>query len=726
MLTLPPPSEEQRAILEAVLAKGPVRVRACAGSGKTTTSLHIASQLSANILLLTYNARLKLETRQKSEALGLSQVLEVHSFHAFAVRYLDPGAYTDSGILAAFHAGKKVCCKKYDLVMIDEIQDMNPLYYRLVKPVVEAARQVVVMGDEKQSIFAFNHADPRFLTLASKIFCSPHFQTPWTTLGLTTTYRLTPPMVRFVYETCAPSLRETHGVVRSGNVDRKKPAKPVQYIFSDPYNRKIATFLERKIKSKEYTHEDFFVLAPSVRSPMTPTRILANRLTEKGIPIYVPTSDEERLDEDVQRGKVVFSTFHQVKGLERKVVLVFQMDQSYMEHYEKSGSKELPNTLYVALTRASKELIVIHNHNEPFLPSVDHDRLQDMIAEKQVQWIGYSKKAVPLRPCVLGDREDMEDIEDIENRGDSDSDPKTTPPRTPSLLRPNTRTVSKTDAPPPPIPRTRKLGVTDLLRYVPVDVLDRCSALVKIKEVIPSSPDQLLDIPYKTEQEDSRYESVSEITGVAIPSFFELQKTGKMSIARRLNHKDNDAIDPHAAVTPQTVSHLLRQTTEWCSSKSGYRFKSIQITAYDWLGPGTLQEACKRLDTLFQGRKYEDLEFEAHVCHSLVHESTRTPVEIIGYMDVLDRNKEEITEIKVVRGLETEHVLQAALYRWLARKAGIPIQKVVLVNIMDKTRWEMETTYENLDRLVNILLDEKLMKKKTMSEEEMVRQCRDV
>lgn len=710
MLTLPPASEEQRAILKAVLAKGPVRVRACAGSGKTTTSLHIASQLKpATILLLTYNARLKLETRQKSEALGLSEVLEVHSFHAFAVRYLDPGAYTDSGILAAFHAGKKVCCKKYDVVMIDEIQDMNPLYYRLVKPVVEAARQVVVMGDEKQSIFAFNHADPRFLTLASKIFYSPHFQTPWTTLGLTTTYRLTPPMVRFVYETCAPSLRETHGVVRSGNVDRKKPAKPVQYIFSDPYNRKIATFLERKIRSKEYTYEDFFVLAPSVRSPMTPTRILANRLTEKGIPIYVPTSDEERLDEDVQRGKVVFSTFHQVKGLERKVVLVFQMDHSYMEHYEKSGSKELPNTLYVALTRASKELIVIHNHNEPFLPSVDHDRLQNMIDEKQVQWIGYSDKKVPLR---LGNISGLED-------SDSDSDP---PPKTPSLLRPHSvKTVASS-----PIPKVRKLGVTDLLRYVPVDVLDRCSALVKIEKIVQSSPDQLLDIPYKTEQEDSRYESVSEITGVAIPSYFELQKTGKMSIARRLQHKDHDLIDPHAAVTPQMVSRLLRQTTEWCSSKSGYRFKSIQITAYDWLGPGTLQEACKRLDTLFQGRKYEDLEFEAHVCHSLVHEKTRTPVEIIGYMDVLDRNKEEITEIKVVRGLEMEHVLQAALYRWLARKAGIPIQKVVLVNIMDKTRWEIETTFENLEHLVHILLDEKLMKKKTVSEEEMVQQCKDI
>lgn len=722
MFALPPPSEEQRAVLDAVKRGGPVRVRACAGSGKTTTSLHVArAHPGKRLLLLTYNARLKLETRQKSEALGLSDVLEVHSFHAFAVRYLDPGAFTDSGILAAFKAGKKVSCEKnYDLVMIDEIQDMNPLYYRLVKPVVAAAGQVMVMGDEKQSIFAFNHADPRFLTLASKIFFCNDAAAAWTTRGLTMTYRLTPPMVRFVYEiSSGPTTRAVHGAVRSGH-SLGKPARPVQYIFTDPYNRKLATFLERKIRSKEYTYDDFFVLAPSVRSPMTPTRILANRLTEKGIPLYVPTSDEERLDDDVLRGKVVFSTFHQVKGLERKVVLVFQFDHSYLQHYEKStpAGVELPNALYVAITRASRELVVIHNHNEAFLPSVDRHCLRQLVDEKEVEWIDYSKKAVPWNtrmPC-FHDPEDHLDLED-----DQDMETIT---RISSLLRPRMSTTPQAPVAVAAVmvPRARKLGVTDLLRYVPVDVLDRCVSLLKIREVVQGDRDNALDIPYKAEQEESRYESVSEITGVAIPSFFELQKTGKMSIARRLNH-----LGPlRTEMTPETVAALLRRSTEWCSTKSGYRFKSIQITAYDWLGERTLAEACRRLETVFHGKKYEDLEFEAHVAHSMTHDKTGTPVEIVGYMDVLHK-KDEIYEIKVVHGLEMEHALQAAVYRWLAWKAHLPVHKVILVNIMDNTRWEISmdhpTALTDLDSMVHILLDEKLLCRGTTTDEEMVRQC---
>jgi hypothetical protein len=324
-------------------------------------------------------------------------------------------------------------------------------------------------------------------------------------------------MVRFVYEiSSGPTTRAAHGVVRSGH-SLGKPARPVQYIFTDPYNRKLATFLERKIRSKEYTYDDFFVLAPSVRSPMTPTRILANRLTEKGIPLYVPTSDEERLDEDVLRGKVVFSTFHQVKGLERKVVLVFQFDQSYLQHYDKSASLELPNALYVAITRASRELVVVHNHNETFLPSVDRHQLRQLVDEKEVEWIDYSKKAVPWNTGLARTPDpadlDNEDDHDVENTA-----------RTPSLLRPRMSTAPRAPVAVAAVmvPRARKLGVTDLLRYVPVDVLDRCASLLTIREVFQGDRDQALDIPYKTEQEESRYESVSEITGVAIPSFFEL------------------------------------------------------------------------------------------------------------------------------------------------------------------------------------------------------------
>lgn len=78
---IPTPSEEQRRIVEKLNQGYNVAVNSVAGSGKTTTSLHVARG-GQRTLLLTYNARLKDETRVKAKAAGLVN-MEVHSFHAF-------------------------------------------------------------------------------------------------------------------------------------------------------------------------------------------------------------------------------------------------------------------------------------------------------------------------------------------------------------------------------------------------------------------------------------------------------------------------------------------------------------------------------------------------------------------------------------------------------------------------------------------------------------------
>ena len=64
-----------------------VIVDSCAGSGKTTTVLHLAKAMpQKNMLLLTYNSRLKEETRGSVKSLDLSN-LECHSYHACCQKY---------------------------------------------------------------------------------------------------------------------------------------------------------------------------------------------------------------------------------------------------------------------------------------------------------------------------------------------------------------------------------------------------------------------------------------------------------------------------------------------------------------------------------------------------------------------------------------------------------------------------------------------------------------
>ena len=59
-----------------------------------------------------------------------------------------------------------------------------------------------------------------------------------------------------------------------------------------------------------------------------------NILAERDIPIYIPPGDDnQNFDDNLAAKKVLFSSFHQSKGLERKVVVVFAFSADYFKYY---------------------------------------------------------------------------------------------------------------------------------------------------------------------------------------------------------------------------------------------------------------------------------------------------------------------------------------------------------------------------------------------------------
>jgi len=89
-MELPKISSEQNNIIDQLSLNNNVVVDSVAGSGKTTSNLHIALHFNnMKILLLTYNSKLKIETRDKVNKLGISNI-EVHSYHSFCVNGLKP------------------------------------------------------------------------------------------------------------------------------------------------------------------------------------------------------------------------------------------------------------------------------------------------------------------------------------------------------------------------------------------------------------------------------------------------------------------------------------------------------------------------------------------------------------------------------------------------------------------------------------------------------------
>jgi hypothetical protein len=434
-----------------------------------------------------------------------------------------------------------------------------------------------------------------------------------------------------------------------------KDGAKVRYIACSIYGARPVKEVEHYLKNG-FKPEDIFVLAGSVKSAKSPVRVLANRLTEKGVSIYVPTSDDEKLDEEVLKNKIVFSTFHQVKGLERAVVLVFDFSENYFKYCGKNlPVHEIPNTVYVAITRGHTALSVFHDDTSPYFSFLDRHRLGSCCTVEK------SKRF----------RED--------------------------------RVLSVVSAVPDFVVREKVVPLTELTKYLPVDIMEDCLSTLSVKKVGKKSG-TVLDVPMKSRQGDS-YESVGDINSVALLSYFEYAWTGRMTIADYLGlhsiqsrtslllgRKEQDQQDPE----DMTVDNLLRMSTRWVSEKSGYDFKNVQVRCFDWLEKDMLTDAVHRLSKCFPVSNTE-LEFEKRVRFG----------ELEGFVDVWVPSKKEAWMVRMVKELGPEHVLQAAMSSWLLQKTGIHVDKTYLYNIRDEERYEISFSLSALEASVRSLTEYK-------------------
>src|SRR3989304_31972 len=83
---IPPPSDEQQAIIDDIGRGRSVIVNAVPGSGKTTTVLQVASAFpSKRMFLVTYNRKLKDDTAMKISISRLSNI-SAYTYHGLATR----------------------------------------------------------------------------------------------------------------------------------------------------------------------------------------------------------------------------------------------------------------------------------------------------------------------------------------------------------------------------------------------------------------------------------------------------------------------------------------------------------------------------------------------------------------------------------------------------------------------------------------------------------------
>jgi hypothetical protein len=701
-------SKEQQEIVEKIKNNN-IIVDCVVGSGKTSTIFFIAENYpNKKILVLTYNKKLRLETLDKAQIKKISN-LDIHTFHSYYVNKYDKSCFNDT---ALYNFLNKVSEESkdskdstdYDIIVVDEAQDLNNIYFKAVVSIINKNKKecnICIIGDRKQSIYDYNGSDSRYIIYADKLFKNLQEQDKkWCRLVLSKTFRCSQNICKFI----ADNLNGP--VIKSDKIGPK-----IRYIMCNQFsNRPYKEILYYK-DNLGIDVSEIIVLAPSVKNPKTPIRTIANKLSEKGIPVYCALSDNEKLDSDVLHKKIVFCTFHQAKGLERKAVIVLNFDNSYTKYYNKSASfsSELNNELYVAITRSSEHLSLVHHYTNDFLPFMKPDGMYNT--------------------CSVEGSLKIKEHESKESK-------------------------------------ERIFSVTDLLRHLSHDTILLIKDLIDIDLI--NAPEEKIIIMSKVKQLYDSYENVSDITGVAVPSYYEFKKTGKMTILENLlsnnsknaskiiNKKtefnagynsgynsgykiafrdDDDDNKNYGSVESMKTSEssesiestesldfsklnydsmgpqkLLFIANKWICANNMFLFKVNQIIYYNWLTQENLDKTFSRID------KWLSSENTFEVPYSKVVEKNNRSYIINGIIDCISGNN--VFEFKCVDNIDYVHYIQLALYKYISDSYD---SNYFLLNIIDNSCYRVDITYENCKILVDILLDKKTEGPQKIDDDEFLR-----
>ena len=701
-------SDEQQTVLQHIKQGYNVIVDAVAGSGKSTTILAIAKALpNKKFIQFTYNSMLRYEIKEKAELLGLHNI-DVHTYHSLAVKYYNPSAHTDTAIRALLGSNARIHIPKKDIIVIDEAQDMTFLYFAFVQKYIQDMKhpfQLMVLGDFMQGLYDFKGADTRFLTKASHIWdAHPTLKTHvFHYCTLKTSYRITNQMAAFINDVMLADQRLL--ACRQGAVN-------VTYVRNS--QRNIENFVIFTINRLlcNCSPNDIFILGASVKGSNSAIRKMENALVSHGIPCFVPSFETDNIDDKVIRNKIVFSTFHSVKGRQRKYVFVIGFDQGYMRFYGKHLPQDIcPSTLYVACTRATEGLYLLERND------FNTDRPLDFLKMSQF---------------------DMQRHNSIDFKG--------TPFFAPFGLQEPDTDLSKEA-------KKHYVTPTDLIKFIPEGVLETICPVVSTMFSTVVNKGMELDIPNMIETDDGTFEDVSDLNGIAIPAmYYDLLNNYNSNVIYDTIMLSLDTFRHNEHVYLQSMAALLPSV---CTTPSDYLFlanvffafqeklyfklKQIPRDKHNWLTDTHMTQCKRRLDKAIGSEcAGTSVSIETNLIHqSQELEHNTLDVLLAEYFD--DSIKFRFTartdiitnttlwELKCVREITMDHLLQVIIYAWLYRHLHPNDPRdVKIFNIRTNEVLQLNATVEQLNFVVIHLLQGKYYRPEPLTDAEFLQQCRDI
>ena len=365
-------------------------IHGVAGSGKTMIlgfrAMQLAREMSKPILVLCYNKTLAARLEQLIGERGLGEKVQVYNFHKWCrkmlVAYhepLPPGsgkAFIEAlppAVIAGVDGGR-IPRAQYGAVLVDEGHDFEPDWYKLIVQMIDPdTNSLLVLYDDAQNIYG--HADRRKIS--------------WKSLGVQAQGRTT--ILKLNYRNTLEILSVARAFAQDLLASRSDDADGdgVPLVAPESAGRRGAVpelvrtetaraqmdVLIARLRDEHAHGRPYSDMAVIYRNQWEGEK-LHETLRQLGIPSRL-ADNAGKQTLFVVEDSVKLVTMHSSKGLEFPFVIIPGIGGLPKEGQSEADEARL---LYVAMTRATEHLLLIHHDD-----SVFSKRIRDSINEVQGQ-----------------------------------------------------------------------------------------------------------------------------------------------------------------------------------------------------------------------------------------------------------------------------------------------------------------------------------------------------
>ena len=363
-------------------------IHGVAGSGKTMIlgfrAMQLAREMSKPILVLCYNKTLAARLEQLIGERGLSEKVQVYNFHKWCrkmlVAYhepLPPGsgkAFVEAlppAVIAGVDRGR-IPRAQYGAVLVDEGHDFEPDWYKLIVQMIDpATNSLLVLYDDAQNIYG--NANRRRISWKS-LGVQAQGRTTILKLNYRNTLEILSVARAFAHNLLESRSDDDDGVPLVAPESAGRRGAVPELVRTDTARAQMDVLVAR-LRDEHAHGRPYSEMAVIYRNQWEGEK-LHETLRQLGIPSRL-ADNAGKQTLFVVEDSVKLVTMHSSKGLEFPFVIIPGIGGLPKEGQSEADEARL---LYVAMTRATEHLLLIH-HND----SVFSKRIRDSINEVQGQ-----------------------------------------------------------------------------------------------------------------------------------------------------------------------------------------------------------------------------------------------------------------------------------------------------------------------------------------------------